>query len=295
MYKCELCNKEFDRKYNLQQHLKRKIACNNIIQCSNCLNQFKTKQGLLRHKDRKNPCEKVNLEQENKKLKEKIEQLEKTSTRAITNNNTNNTTNNNINIQLDKLYITTDSFKEIKKILKYSNGLNQLCYNDIIQQANLLVDENTKSTIKMCKDTENNFTLEKNYNHLKSDMIMKFVKLLCFNINNPENWIFIYDYLFKKMKVKINNNLEDINNQLILIVYTMIKGLIIKDTKKELHESYYIFIDRYENNFKLVDEDENIEYGIKFSNFLINCSEKMLLHFRELEKELNETLKELKN
>lgn len=38
MYKCEICNKEFSRKYDLKRHINRKIKCtntNNVQQTNN--------------------------------------------------------------------------------------------------------------------------------------------------------------------------------------------------------------------------------------------------------------------
>ena len=94
---CSNCNKKFDSKLNCQRHIDKvckdaKLVVNNIIiQCEYCNSFFTTKAILNRHlKNCK--ANKNDLIEENKRLKEKVKQLEleKNQTQI------NHTTNNNI-------------------------------------------------------------------------------------------------------------------------------------------------------------------------------------------------------
>jgi len=68
VYTCEHCNKQFDRKLNLERHSNRKFKCNNrkpvvnndnvkpVYTCEHCNKQFDRKLNLERHSNRKFKC-----------------------------------------------------------------------------------------------------------------------------------------------------------------------------------------------------------------------------------------------
>lgn len=110
LYKCQLCDKEFNKKSNYISHINKKNPCNKLeekLTCENCNIKFSRSDSLLRHL-KKCKCnlnineinKKIdNLIEENKQLKEKINRLENQN--IIVNNTVNNTINNtviNINI-----------------------------------------------------------------------------------------------------------------------------------------------------------------------------------------------------
>ena len=76
MYNYEKCNKSFNRKYNLNTHLNKKIPCDKILKCFNCNNTFKTNQLLTNHLNRKNKCIQQSIEDKNRELKEEIKELQ---------------------------------------------------------------------------------------------------------------------------------------------------------------------------------------------------------------------------
>lgn len=106
---CFKCKQLFKSKYNLKNHLNRKIPCDLIYKCNNCNKEFITKQNLNKHLNRKNPCinTQINyllnrvqqLEEQvlNDNINNRVHQLEEKITNNIINNstvNSNNTTNN---------------------------------------------------------------------------------------------------------------------------------------------------------------------------------------------------------
>jgi len=112
LYKCNNCNKYFNKKYNYIVHKNRKIKCNErkyTLNCVYCKKAFTTKSSVTRHiknsckvikqrdEERKNIFDELQkLREENKQLKEKL--LEQNTNTQIINNTTNNTTNNTNNI-----------------------------------------------------------------------------------------------------------------------------------------------------------------------------------------------------
>jgi len=150
LYKCNKCNKEFNRKSNYINHINRKFPCNNLVseniilnesvvtekqmyKCKTChkkLNQTNSDNEIVSDlKNYKN--EYFNLLVKYKKLQNKFIELNKNITinNTINNNITNNNiTNNTINITLinDEECITNlIKFLDINNLLiDYNNNDN---------------------------------------------------------------------------------------------------------------------------------------------------------------------------
>jgi hypothetical protein len=118
-YRCNRCNYETTSKRSAEKHLEKIRPCEGTgeiklitldeeVQCKKCGKKYSTEETLKRHL--KTAC-KVAKQEENQKLKDKIEELErlvKTSSNT-TNNTTNNTNSNNTttnNTQINNNYIT---------------------------------------------------------------------------------------------------------------------------------------------------------------------------------------------
>jgi hypothetical protein len=118
-YICNRCNYESYSKKNAERHIVKVKPCigegelkinviKDTIICDKCNKSYETLDSLKRHQ--RNSC-KVIKQEENQKLKDKIEELErlvKTSAGNTTNNTTNNTNSNNTtnNTQINNNYIT---------------------------------------------------------------------------------------------------------------------------------------------------------------------------------------------
>jgi len=288
---CIKCKKEFSTNYHLNRHHQRKIPCDRVIQCDNCLMIFKTKQILSNHQNRKTPCKKVDLEQEVKKLKAENEKLKLKEENRILNQTINNNSNNTQNNTVNNILVFTEGgkyYKDRVKIAKYLNNLN--------------IQDMSMDDISNCidKDMKENYNLHKEqdklpmFNHLKCNSYIQLIKLICFNINYPENWIFIYDYMLEKTQIKVNkDDIEDVNNKVLLIIYIILKDISKKETNEKLHDVYQLFIERYENDFK---PDELIEddYEDNLNLFIKNFNIKIYNNLIEIEKKLNEKIKKLK-
>ena len=285
MGKCELCNKEFKRKYDLERHLKRKIPCNNIIQCNRCLVIFKTKQKLTNHQNRKTPCEKVDLEQEVKDLKNEIEKLklekEKTSLNQTIINN--NTQNNFFIDKWDKLFYDRAMVASLN--IK-NNGLDRI------------VNEEIKKT-ESFRDTKDNLNLHKEremlpfYNHIKAgkNIYLYIIKVVCMNIKYPDNWIFIYNKLTEEITVRIDNEFKELNTNILRLIYDILKVLVEDELIDEnLKNIYKTFIERYENNYKPDDEMKE-DYEEELTLFIERSEKNILEALKKLEKELIQKIK----
>jgi hypothetical protein len=132
---CVKCNKEFKTKQKLNNHINRKIKCDNKIECNDCKREFKTKQLLRQHLNNKKSCKIVELEQrvEILELKLKIANLTNINNGTINNNTTNNITNININIfgNEDLTHITKKILKE--EILKIAEREYKECINKLME------------------------------------------------------------------------------------------------------------------------------------------------------------------
>jgi hypothetical protein len=115
-YVCNRCNYQTTSKRNAEKHLIKIKVCegngdlsltviNEDIECEKCGKEYSSEENLKRHQKTSCKIIKQKLNEENIKLREKIEQLEKIT--QITNNNTttnnNNTTNN---VMINNNYIT---------------------------------------------------------------------------------------------------------------------------------------------------------------------------------------------
>jgi hypothetical protein len=136
-FSCSICEYTSKKKSSVHRHINKKISCGigkkEIIEipiemeCEYCNKKFNTMSSLSRHK--KSFCKKINiiLEEENKKLKEKIIELEKS--KSNTTNNyiqniiiLNNYENTNLEKITDKLYNRlindSDAYQLIPKLIK---------------------------------------------------------------------------------------------------------------------------------------------------------------------------------
>lgn len=154
-YKCNLCNKEFNRKSTYDQHLKRKTRCKeNIVdvntnddqithKCIICNKIFKFRQGIFKHKKKYHPNydDEVKLINESKrdeikKIKLELREMKqlfdttilksKKSINNVLNSTSNITVNNNqSNQKLRLIDFGSEDF----------NKLNQTEINDILMSA----------------------------------------------------------------------------------------------------------------------------------------------------------------
>jgi exonuclease VII large subunit len=133
---CSICGYTSTQKEHVINHINRKRSCGPgdktiveipvEIKCEYCQKNFSTNRTLERHM--RNTCKnkKDQLEEENKKLKEKVKELEKNQTTTINNQTNNNTfniiiVNNYEDTKLDKI---TD--RTYNKIIKDADEVYQI-------------------------------------------------------------------------------------------------------------------------------------------------------------------------
>ena len=75
MYSCDLCNRTFSKKYNLQRHIATKPNCKkDLSQCQFCDKIFYDTSNRIRHENK--ACSENNLIKKYKLLEEKVHELE---------------------------------------------------------------------------------------------------------------------------------------------------------------------------------------------------------------------------
>jgi hypothetical protein len=133
MKQCVKCNKEFKTTQKLNNHLNRKIKCDNKIECPDCKKIFITKQKLERHLNKKKNCKEEKLENtiERIELKHTIDKLKNNNEIVILElkNKILELQNNILELNLQKqneikiLKIENNKLKEIINEDKYINGI----------------------------------------------------------------------------------------------------------------------------------------------------------------------------
>ena len=252
-YICYKCDKEFNKKYNLEQHLQRKNPCNvkKNYCCEICLYDFKNKQNLERHKNKKkNPCTFnsaiIKLEDEVKLLKIQNQNIVNNNTNTnINSHNTTNTTNNSI--INNNIIIAQEEFK---------NHILNNCYS--LKDIHLLIDnDNVKEKFNYISLDENHDDDDvlQNTNHIS--MILE---LIFCNVDLLENFIFYKDFIKNKIYYKINDNsLKSLAPaDVIYIIAEVFKELLnYNDLDIELKKFYKKYIKKHnEQEFMELDTKE---------------------------------------
>jgi hypothetical protein len=96
---------------------------------------------------------------------------------------------------------------------------------------------------------------------LFTDIIIK----ICFNIQQPENWRFIYDNIADLLKIKIDGKIEDASDSLLNTICTLYKEVInYEDLDPDVKKFYIKYIDNYENDeYKKKDKQKFIKHCYK--------------------------------
>jgi hypothetical protein len=96
---------------------------------------------------------------------------------------------------------------------------------------------------------------------LFTDIIIK----ICFNIQRPENWRFIYDNIADLLKIKIDGKIEDASDSLLNTICKLYKEVInYEDLDPDVKKFYMKFIDSYENDeYKDKDTQKFIQHCYK--------------------------------
>ena len=270
-YICELCKREFKQKSQLVNHNKRKNPCvskNIELLCGYCGLSFVNKYSLKRHETKN--CKKqstnnleiiykelleqfkiqndkiIQLENENKKIKEKLSKtkINTTINSNSNNNNNNNITNNNyINIvafgKEDISFITKNDWIQImnQKYMSVKHLVEKIHFNEAQPQNSNIYISNLKDNYGMYYNG-NKWIIEK-----KDDLLTNIIdtKTDCLE----EKFYEIIDELPKKLKDKFqefldtnddDNYLNKIKEEIKLMLYNKkdIPMKIIKDNEKAL-------------------------------------------------------------
>lgn len=143
-YKCEKCNKVFEREDHLIRHNDRKIPCNRELKCDRCFKEFLLMGDLKRHNDRRYLCDNkkeellltLEIKKEEVKIKDKELSIEKEKTKQIKLEKS-SITNNNCDIQNifgDQInnIINIDQIELIKTLCQYD--AEQLISRDNVEE-----------------------------------------------------------------------------------------------------------------------------------------------------------------
>jgi len=244
--------------------MKRKKACNAIIECLRCKKQFKTNQNLKKHINKKNKCQYQSNEIDKLKLLLKIEQEKNKSINKTDNRNKttikNNKTNKIINIYPTININNTFNFN-IKNITSHI-------------QTNILtlgIDKFGKIISEAINDKE---------------QIIKIMELLYKNPKYPEYQNIVYDNNFDQFFIAKDNKWTEIK-------YKKIKPIIINSLQHIIQPYMTLFKENGSWNFDNIQEiqpDKNLSIHFK----LKDCDNLILSHNKNKRNynEFKETIQE---
>ena len=253
-FRCNKCNKVFNLKHHLNNHLNKKNSCNKInndnntiYKCLLCDKEYNCLTSLIHHNKTH-----INYDEEIKKLKElfltqnkklcsiidkqknEIESLKENIKKLLNNNITNNTINNTTNIIIafgNEEYESLNKY-EIKKIL-FDHKVDPLL--GIIEYIHFNERLPQQQNIK--------------YNNLRSKII---------DIYDGTKWI------VKDLDTVLDDLLE--NN-----IYNLdkISEMISEEYKPKIKQIVKTIIDEYYNHYKLNTEEKHDKKNIKLIKKII--------------------------
>lgn len=245
-FKCMYCYKEFKYKYYLDRHYNRKNSCN-MVENTRCFICLKDFSS-----------------------KDALKKHMNKQTQCQPMINTQNTINGNHNVINNKIYVNyiNRGDKEYKEQI-----MHQIV--DQFKITNCLL-------IKLALSSDN----DENDNLNNPVDCTNLINAICMNIHTPENWRFIYDNMSRILKIQVNNNVVDFEDNFLEFVYRLYKEVVncqfVKDIDPKLIGFYTKFIDDYENN---IYEDLNI------NEFLNQCQQTIFGCYMELINELDAQVK----
>lgn len=108
--------------------------------------------------------------------------------------------------------------------------------------------------------------------------IVNLINVICFDINESNNWRFIYDNMNKILKMKVKNRVVDFKDNFLEFVYNLYKEVIqsnfIKESNSDIIVHYANFIEEYENHKY---DDLNINEFLNECHTQLECSYKNLV------------------
>jgi hypothetical protein len=251
-FKCIKCDKIFEYKHHLNNHLNKKKSCEknnndqNIFKCLLCDKEYSYKTGLIRH----NKTHK-NYDEEVEKLKEKNNEIEQLKELFITQNEmlhkqiellnkkienmTNNTINNTTNNTINNTNITNNT---TNLIIAFGNEDYENLNKDEIKK--ILFDKKVDPLLRMIEYTHFNDRLPQQqnikYNNLRSKSV---------DIHDGQEWI-MYD-LDKVLDDLIDNNIYSLDR-----IYKS-----TKERKSNIKIAVKNIIDDYNKHYVLDTEERS--------------------------------------
>ena len=246
---CNDCGQEFRDKYNLKSHKDRKIPCTMVIntRCFICLTEFSSVSALNRHMNKQNRCQQVNI-----------------------NNSHNTNTNHSHNVTNNKIYINfiNHGDKEYKQQMMHQI-IDQFKITNCILLKLILSGDHDET------DNLNNI-----------DDFTNLINIICFDIATPDNWRFIYDNMSRILKIKVNDDIINFDDNFLEFVYTLYKQVIncefVNRMDTKLIEFYKKFISDYESH---------IYDGLDINVFLNQCHETLFDHYIRLVTDIDLNIK----
>lgn len=228
-YICELCNYTTNRKNDYTKHLNTNKCKNNhrdaekkrLYTCSDCNKSFRDNHHLSRHMNRKTPC----------------------AINSIVNNN--NTTNNNSNnTMMNSNNTIIINAHDPSAFLKGLNKVDRAIYNNVLQSFSIDAPESiermneisesipykqpkllTKERLPTYSDEQLEFFNNEAYRSANNSYFTKLLERSFFNTSELEYTPFFKIPNSKKIAVKHNNDLKELN-------YDIISQLVININHK---------------------------------------------------------------
>ena len=232
--------------------------------CFKCNITFRDSYTLQRHLNRKIPCCQPQT---------KCNQCMKTfsSKQSLMNHMNKKIPCQNINININNGNIITNNINIINTY-HINNGEKEYKTQMMCQIVDQFKIYNCKLLSLLLSNGHDNDDAINNINDFTN-----LINIICFDINHPENWRFIYDKMTELLKIKFHNEIVDFKCNFLKFVYILYKQICNCQLVLEMDPELINFYKRFINEYEMNKYDE-----LDINEFINECHDQLLGNYHNL-------------